>query len=351
MAGNKKITELTAMTTPDDTDVMPIADVSLPETKKITWANIKASFTDFILSFFGPVSLTVSQAQAMAGGTPTYFTPGRRYKITDAYDQGGGDLAVITIVAASTTTLEDCGFGTFKNAAMTDAVSCQMWYDLAADKIYRIYEPTQNNDVSVSDNFTSINRFLFDNTSWVDNRFVNVHVTAGFDADSTMDGCILTNCEVTMDIEFHFTNCRIGSGKTVTISALTSGYTQSGSVYDGDRSTFTITSADSSDVNPDGSNIIDMDSFKFAGILIVDDGTNDLISFANIPTDHEWEIRGEVGSAVALYVVDGSGIYFNVAMPAITSPFGIIEGKASWATFRSDYVTSTDVQMIFAYSR
>lgn len=350
MAGNKKITELTAMTTPDDTDVMPIADVSLPETKKITWANIKASFTDFILSFFGPVSLTVSQAQAMAGGTPTYFTPGRRYKITDAYDQGGGDMAVITIVAASTTTLEDYGFGTFKNAAMTDAVSCQMWYDLTADKIYRIYDPVKNNDVSVSDVFTSINRFRFDDADFKKNVLINVDIAVALDAASEMVGCVLTDCVLRASSEFHFTNCRIGAGKTVDMSNIAAGYTQSGSVYDGDRSTFTITSADSSAVNPDGSNIIDMDSFKFAGILIVDDDTNDLTSFANIPTDHEWEIRGVAGSGFALDIVDGSGIYFNLAMPAITSPFGIVGAKA-WATFRSDYVTPTDVQMIFAYSR
>lgn len=40
---NKKISEFTAITTPDNADLFAIVDVSLPETKKITWANIVAA--------------------------------------------------------------------------------------------------------------------------------------------------------------------------------------------------------------------------------------------------------------------------------------------------------------------
>ena len=37
---NKKITALTAITALDVADVLPVADVSIPETKKITAANL-----------------------------------------------------------------------------------------------------------------------------------------------------------------------------------------------------------------------------------------------------------------------------------------------------------------------
>lgn len=40
---NKKISEFTALTTPDNTDVMPIVDTSATETKKITYANLLAA--------------------------------------------------------------------------------------------------------------------------------------------------------------------------------------------------------------------------------------------------------------------------------------------------------------------
>lgn len=74
MAGNKKITELTAMTTPDDTDVMPIADVSLPETKKITFADLKAACISGIVSGLSPTGSDVgatSQIQVFTNGIKT----------------------------------------------------------------------------------------------------------------------------------------------------------------------------------------------------------------------------------------------------------------------------------------
>jgi hypothetical protein len=43
---DKKITELTAKTTPSDTDVLPIVDLdSTATTKKITAANLKSYFS------------------------------------------------------------------------------------------------------------------------------------------------------------------------------------------------------------------------------------------------------------------------------------------------------------------
>jgi len=47
---DKKISELTNYTTPIDTDILPIVDITLSVTKKISWANIKENATSDLKS-------------------------------------------------------------------------------------------------------------------------------------------------------------------------------------------------------------------------------------------------------------------------------------------------------------
>jgi hypothetical protein len=71
---NKKITELTALTTPDNADLFAIVDISLPETKKITFADLKTACITGIVSGLSPTGSDVgatSQIQVFTKGIKT----------------------------------------------------------------------------------------------------------------------------------------------------------------------------------------------------------------------------------------------------------------------------------------
>jgi hypothetical protein len=68
---DKKITELTGYTTPLDVDPIPIVDIDTMTTKKVTWANIKAT----LKAYFDTLYVAVTGAQSIAGVKTFTDTP------------------------------------------------------------------------------------------------------------------------------------------------------------------------------------------------------------------------------------------------------------------------------------
>lgn len=67
-----RISGFTAITTPADTDVMPLADVSASTSKKITWANIKATLkTYFDALYAAKTGESAVNVVASSGSTET----------------------------------------------------------------------------------------------------------------------------------------------------------------------------------------------------------------------------------------------------------------------------------------
>jgi hypothetical protein len=79
---NKKITELTALTTPASTDVLAIVDVAGAETKKITVANLTGGGGDDHLSFNGGGFIGTTNEMAITFGMSTADSTSFNYYTT-----------------------------------------------------------------------------------------------------------------------------------------------------------------------------------------------------------------------------------------------------------------------------
>lgn len=90
---NTKISALTALTTPEDADVLPVVDTSATTTKKVTWANIKAT----LASVFAPYRVTINSQ------TGTTYT---------AVSADNGKLIAVNNASAHTLTLPSLAAGT-----------------------------------------------------------------------------------------------------------------------------------------------------------------------------------------------------------------------------------------------
>lgn len=68
---NKKISELTDYTTPIDTDIFPVVDITTSTTKKVTWANIKATLSTYFSAFITASSVDTLTNKGIDGDNNT----------------------------------------------------------------------------------------------------------------------------------------------------------------------------------------------------------------------------------------------------------------------------------------
>lgn len=77
-----KISALTALTTPDDADLLAIVDTSATQTKKITWANIKTALTTYFDTLYAKITGEAAVNTNGATGSTETLTLAPVHKMT-----------------------------------------------------------------------------------------------------------------------------------------------------------------------------------------------------------------------------------------------------------------------------
>lgn len=292
------------------------------------------------VQYFTLASVTAAQDSA----TNNNFIPGTFYKIPSP---GGFTGSFVILQAATDSTLSVSGSGKFINDSMSAEVDATIWYDLTNNVVQRVYASPYPgfpaNDVTDYSGYGSIAMFPFDNTNFTGNVLKEVLITtinAGFFISNTLNGAsnsiaidirnsssvtsvtmqdgsslnvgsvstsgaanvnIGAGAIVVLTDNHGLTNCIIGDGLQLDFTNIAAGYTPSGKYYTAEGSNFVVTSSDNADANPNGSNRLDMADFPWAGIVTIDNATNDLVDFQNYPLDHKitinYTVTGDVTNA------------------------------------------------------
>lgn len=267
----------------------------------------------------GILTRTVAQMQALAAVNG--FFPGTFYRITDVY----GNRGAFTFLAESVNTISIAGGGVFQNASMLASVEAFIFYDLTTDFINTFEDATNGNFVTqlipgAIDNIkfdTALyNRIInctcsgdawynYGNLSYNDLKLCFLapvfgdtlaHNTAdeatlaGGGEIGTIYGNQVGNLASialggTAGVGHVVSGCIIGPGKNLDLSSITASYIATNKVYIDGLSTFELTAAQYT-INPDVSRTVNLGGLLWPGILIPDDGANDLSTFSNGPTAH-----------------------------------------------------------------
>ena len=167
---NKKITELTALTTPASTDVLAIVDVAGAETKKITVANLTGGGGDDHLSFNGGGFIGTANEMAITFGMSTADSTSFNYYTTlqipvdcrlvsvRSFSQSGGgstDVRAYKPTSLSLLVSSYTALGTVNIASHTASTSHLATFDSAT------YDYTAGENIGITfDSSTNLNGLI-----------------------------------------------------------------------------------------------------------------------------------------------------------------------------------------------
>jgi ABC-type uncharacterized transport system permease subunit len=133
---DQKISQLTALNTPADADVQPIVDTAATQTKKITWANIKAALKTYFDTLYGNVS-----GPASSGNNNIVLFDGTTGKLIKDGGKGLPSGAVVgdtdsqALSNKNILTSENAQTGTAYTLALADAGKCVTMNNTAANTV------------------------------------------------------------------------------------------------------------------------------------------------------------------------------------------------------------------------
>lgn len=101
---NEKISELTALTTPDNADLFAIVDMSLPETKKITYADLQTAVISGLGSVYQPLNAKLTTFAALADAAGILTSDGAGNYSWEAPATPGANTALSNLASVSVNT-------------------------------------------------------------------------------------------------------------------------------------------------------------------------------------------------------------------------------------------------------
>jgi len=111
---DKKISQLTAYTPPIDTDIFPVVDITTPETKKITWANVKLALDNitYTILTFSTRIITPEIKAGSSAGIDLHNNAGTQVAIFGAGGTTGSTLVGTTNIGSASADYTQISGGT-----------------------------------------------------------------------------------------------------------------------------------------------------------------------------------------------------------------------------------------------